>query len=172
MSVAPAAPAQVDWAQSRPTYLDLQSLEAEQGVLGGLLVYNDWLRHCDPRLTPEMFLPVQHQILFGAIRAIIQAGQIADGVSVRAMLAERDQLVSIGGADYLVELLDQAARYTGQISASSRVIVELAIRRDLYHAGVELSDRALNGDPPGDAQSIEPLTDRLISGAQFRSTPP
>lgn len=168
MSAAPAAPAQVDWAQSRPTYLDLQSLEAEQGVLGGLLVYNDWLRHCDPRLTAERFATIRHQVLFRAIRATINAGQIADGVSLRAALAERDQLGSIGGADYLVELLDQAARYTGQISASSRVIVELAIRRDLYHAGVELSDRALNGDPPGDAQSIEPLTDRLISGAQNR----
>lgn len=164
MSAAPAAPAQVDWAQSRPTYLDLQSLEAEQGVLGGLLVYNDWLRHCDPRLTAERFATIRHQILFGAIRATIKSGQIADGVSLRAALAERDQLGSIGGADYLIELMDSAARWTGQISAYSRVIVELALRRDLYQAGVELSERALHGDP----QSTEPLSDRLISDAQSR----
>lgn len=125
-----------------------------------------WLRHCDPRLKASHFATARHQILFGAIRALIKTGLVADGVSLRAQLAERDQLEQIGGANYLIELFEQAARFTGQISASSRVIVELAIRRELYQAGVDLSERALCGDQ--DDSHSEPLTERLISGAQRR----
>lgn len=152
-------------AANRPSYLDLQSREAERALLGGLLTHNHWLRACDSRLSATSFAIAAHQTIFGALSDLIRADRMADGVSISLLLRERGQLEQIGGNAYVIGLFESAALFTGQAVEYAAQIVDLALRRDIYRLGCELSENALQGAPAAAASNAS-LADQLLIGAE------
>ncbi|MFO0951153.1 MAG: replicative DNA helicase [Isosphaeraceae bacterium] len=111
-----------------------QKLEAEQGVLGSILLDNDVLHDVISELNVEDFYRDSHQVIYRAIRDMYDLGKGIDAITLSEELTRRGQFEQIGGADYLGEIIHSVphaanARYYGQIvrqKSVSRQLIESA----------------------------------------------
>lgn len=104
-------------------------LKAEQAVLGALLFDNALLDRM-PLLVGECFFEPVHERLFSVIVRLIRAGRLADGVTLRAMAIRDGALEEIGGAKYLLDLMNNAA-LAHQAIAYAQMLLELRARREI-----------------------------------------
>lgn len=115
------------------------SIEAEQSVLGGLLLSKDsWERVADI-VTPPDFYRTDHRNIFAVMVNLAQSEQPLDVITVADALAELKQLEDIGGLAYLGEL---AATTPGasNIRAYATIVRERAISRQLIMAANDIAD--------------------------------
>ncbi len=118
-----------------------QNIEAEQGVLGGILWDNEVLHDVAMILNVEDFYRDTHQIIFGAIRELYEQGKAIDYITLGDELTRKSQLEKIGGLDTLRQLYDSVphganAKYHAQIihqKAVARRLIESA--NQIIHEG-------------------------------------
>ena len=101
-------------------------IEAEQVVLGVLLIHNTPYRRIAELLAPEHFVWRRHQKIYRCIVDLIDAGMIADPQSVRHRFREEDCLKDVGGSAYLTALASSVVSTIGVPQSAMRI-------RDLYH---------------------------------------
>ena len=80
------------------------NLEAEQALLGAILVNNRALERVSEFLHPELFADPVHGRIFEACARLIDRGQIASPVTLKGMFDQDEALTEVGGAQYLVKL--------------------------------------------------------------------
>ena len=85
------------------------NLAAEAAVLGAILFDNNVYQFIADILTPPDFYAPAHREVYAVAANMIQTGRVADGVTLREYFEHREKLAEIGGAKYLVDLLDAAA---------------------------------------------------------------
>jgi replicative DNA helicase len=111
-----------------------QNLEAEQGVLGSILLDNDVLHDVVGLLDVDHFYRDNHQILYRAIRDLYDLGKAIDAITISDELIRRDQFKAIGGDEFISQILGSVphaanAKYYAQIvrqTAVSRALIESA----------------------------------------------
>jgi replicative DNA helicase len=130
----------------------LHNLDAEQALLGALLFDNTTLGRCGP-LTAEHFYDPVHGRMFEAARVMIRAGRVADGVSLKAKFAQDDGLHQIGGAAYLIKVMEAAAPLSVQATSYAELIVDLARKRRIVAIANEAIAKA-STDTEADAADI------------------
>lgn len=81
-----------------------QSLETEEAVLGAIILEEDAAIQIISILKPEMFYSPAHQHIYSAIYDMVNAGSVADLITLTSELRKRNELESIGGVVYLIEL--------------------------------------------------------------------
>ena len=81
------------------------NLEAEQALLGALLANNKAYERVSEFLAPEHFADPIHGRIFRAIQRRVEAGQLADAVTLRAEFEHSGLLDEVGGPAYLAQLL-------------------------------------------------------------------
>ena len=117
--------------QEEPAYRVLpQNLEAEQGLLGALMLDNSALEKVSDFLRLfHFFIPV-HQRLYEVILKLAERGQVAGPVTLRNYFETDDDHTHVGGTEYLADL---TASVITIINAEDygRTIYELYIRREL-----------------------------------------
>ncbi|MFN3919314.1 MAG: replicative DNA helicase [Methylohalobius sp.] len=119
------------------------SLQAEQSVLGGLMLDpGAWEKIAD-RLNEADFYRKEHRLIFRAIQELIEADSPCDGVTVAEALEKRGALQEVGGMSYLAALVE-ATPSAANITAYAAIVRERAILRQLAHVGVEITDAAFN----------------------------
>jgi replicative DNA helicase len=118
-----------------------QNLEAEQALLGAILVNNDAYRRVAEFLQPEHFAEPVHQRVYAAIRTLIERAQIANPVTLKNLFDQDGALAEIGGAQYLARL---AASVVTIINAADygRQIYDLHLRRQLISIGEDVVNDA------------------------------
>ena len=90
-----------------------QSIEAEQSVLGGLLLDNGaWDRAADV-ITSDDFYRFEHKLIFGAIGALVAASKPADVITVFEQLKNLGHAEEVGRAIPRAVVQQQAAQHTG-----------------------------------------------------------
>jgi replicative DNA helicase len=119
------------------------NIEAEQGLLGAILVNNEAFYRVSDFLNPEHFFEPIHQKVYQTSRDLIRAGKIATPVTLKTFL---DGSIDIGGmtlAQYLARL---AAEATTIINAEDygRTIYDLSIRRALIIVGEDMVNVAFD----------------------------
>nr|WP_301515425.1 replicative DNA helicase [Halomonas sp.] len=117
------------------------SLEAEQSVLGGLMLDNQAWDHISDRLAADDFYRYEHRLVFNVMLHLAEAGQPLDVVTLSEALEARDQLDSVGGLGVLAEL----ARNTpsaSNIRAYADIVRERATLRKLIRAANQIADGA------------------------------
>ena len=120
-----------------------QSIEAEQSVLGGLLLDNGaWDRAADV-VTEADFYRFEHKIIFGAIGALIGASKPADVITVYEHLQMAGKAEDSGGLAYL-NALAQSVPSAANMRRYSEIVRERAILRKLISASDEISTNAFN----------------------------
>ena len=106
------------------------SHEAEQSVIGGLLLDNNALDRIVDILTPDDFYRYDHRLIFEHIRALLDQGKPADIVTVTEALESAGKLNDMGGIAYLGALA-QNTPGSANIRRYAEIIQQKAIMRGL-----------------------------------------
>ena len=136
------------------------SVEAEQAVLGGLLLDNDaWERIAD-LLVEQDFYRRDHRTLFAAIRSLADSGRPFDTVTTADWLEQHGVLESAGGLAYLGELARDTPS-SANIKAYAEIMYERAIRRGLARVGTDIVESAFDRDGQS-ASALLDLAERKV----------
>jgi replicative DNA helicase len=120
-----------------------QSVEAEQSVLGGLLLDNTaWDKVAD-LVTGQDFYRSDHRFIFEHIGQLIEHGKPADALTVAEVLERAGKLAEIGGHTYLGSLALNTPS-AANIRRYAEIVRERAIMRNLASVGTEIADAAYN----------------------------
>src|SRR4029077_8081396 len=122
------------------------NLQAEQALLGALLANNRAYERVSEFLAPEHFADPIHGRIYQAIVRRIEAGQLADAVTLKAEFEHSGVLEGVGGTAYLAQLL---SAMVGIINASeyARTIHDSWLRRQLIDIGETVVNNAFGADP-------------------------
>lgn len=134
-------------------FASLCSPEAEQALLGALMLNNQAFEHVADVVTPEDFTHAAHGKLYAAIGNLIGSGMRADAVTLRET-AERDESLSgIGGVQYLAQLVGAVVTVIGAPSYA-RTIADLARRREIVIAAQDIMADAAEATTDRDAAAV------------------
>ncbi|MCH7889556.1 MAG: replicative DNA helicase [Proteobacteria bacterium] len=126
------------------TYRTLpHNLEAEQALLGAILVNNEVANRVSAFLFPDHFFQPVHGRIYEAALKIVERGQRADPVTLKHYFETDDALADIGGAQYLARLAGSAVTI---INAEDygRTVHDLYLRRELIHLGEDVVNTAFD----------------------------
>jgi len=156
-SAAPAAP-----ATRRPP----ANVEAEQALLGAILINNDAYDRVSDFLRVEHFVEEIHRRIFENAGHLIRAGKLASPITLKTFLGEHDLGGGLTVPQYLARLVAEA---TTVINAHDygRTIHDLSVRRELINIGEDIVNVAF--DAPVDSapkEQIEEAERRLYSIAE------
>jgi replicative DNA helicase len=136
------------------------SLEAEQSVLGGLMLDNLAWDSVADRLVVDDFYRYEHRLIFNVMIGLAEGNRPLDVVTLSEALEGRDQLDTVGGLAYLAEL----ARNTpsaSNIRAYADIVRERATLRKLIRAAGQIADGAFS--PQGrPADELVDEAERLV----------
>ena len=128
------------------------SVEAEQSVLGGLLLENEALDKIADILSDNDFYRHDHRLIFQHISKLIEHNKPADIVTVAESLESTAELSGVGGLAYLGALA-QNTPTAANIRRYAEIVRERAVMRKLVEVGSGIADSAFN--PQGrDAQQL------------------
>ena len=145
------------------TYREAPSnIEAEQALLGALLVNNDALGHIGDQLKPEHFYEPLHTRIFDAIQKFHDKGLIANPVTLKHYFDQDAALTDLGGGSYLAKLAAMAVTVIN-IADYSQAIYDLALKRQLIGIGEGMVNTAYQHqiDTPA-IQQIEDAEQKLF----------
>lgn len=128
------------------------SVEAEQSVIGGLLLENEALDKIGDVLNPSDFYRHDHRLIFEHISKLIEHNKPADVVTVAESLENSAELSGIGGIAYLGALA-QNTPTAANIRRYAEIVHERAVMRKLVEVGSDIAESAYH--PQGrDAQQL------------------
>nr|WP_314488355.1 replicative DNA helicase [uncultured Kingella sp.] len=150
----PNSPVPDNDSEIRNLALPPHSIEAEQSMLGGLLLENSAYERVADVLTDDDFYRHEHKLIYRAISTLINENRPADIITVQEVLERNDQLSHAGGFEYLLTLA-QSTPSAANIRRYAEIVRERSIIRQLAEIGTEIARNAYN--PQG--KSAEQLLD-------------
>ena len=152
---------------AEPTYrAPPHNIEAEQALLGAILVNNEAFYRVSDFLEPKHFLEGIHQRIFEITGGLIRAGKLATPVTLKTFLPSDLDIAGLTVNQYLARL---AAEATTIINAEDygRTIYDLSIRRDLITIGEDMVNLAYEAPVDATPQShIEDAERKLFELAE------
>ncbi|HEV8598464.1 MAG TPA: replicative DNA helicase [Gemmatimonadales bacterium] len=120
------------------------SPEAEQAVLGAMLLDQDAALRAAELLDYGMFYREAHRRLFRAMVALTEQRIVIDHITLRDELLRRNELEAAGGIEYLAELVDVVAT-PANLEHHARILREKSILRRLIEASTGIIQQAYDG---------------------------
>ncbi|MGD9496623.1 MAG: replicative DNA helicase [Armatimonadota bacterium] len=145
-----------------------QDLEAEQATLGAMLIDPEAVSRALAIVSEEDFYREAHREILSAIRAVEEAGDPVDVVTVGAELRRRERLAAVGGAEYLTALIGEVPT-SAHVVRYATIVHDKAMLRRLIKAGADI--QAIAYDNPNDVQTaLSTAEEHIFRIAQERST--
>ena len=119
------------------------NLEAEQALLGAILVNNEAFYRVSDFLEPEHFYEGLHRQIYETAAQLIRVGKVATPITLKTFLPADEQVGEITVSQYLVRLATQATTIINAVDYG-RSIYDLAIRRSLIGIGEDLVNVAFD----------------------------
>jgi replicative DNA helicase len=161
-----AAPEQYD-LQTAALKVPPHSIEAEQAVLGGLMLDNDaWERVLD-LVSDGDFYRHDHRLIFRAITKLADHNQPFDVVTLSEMLDKEGQTAQTGGLAYLGELAKNTPS-VANIKAYAQIVRERATLRQLIGISSEVADSAFNPQGRNAAEILDEAERKIFQIAEAR----
>ena len=135
--------------------------EAEQSVLGAVMLDKSALYEVLEVLKPEDFYSEVHREIFDAVRDINRRMEPVDSVTVKAELQRRKKLSMVGGPAYIASLSAEVPSTANAVSYA-RIIREKSILRSLIHASAEIMDRSFS-DKTDAEQVLDEAEQEILS---------
>jgi len=135
------------------------NLEAEQALLGSILVNNDILDEISNFVNPQIFYDPSHMKIFEVIQHLNNKGMIANPITLKNFFEKENILSEVGGTEYLVKL----TRFSGstkQANDYAKIIHEMYLRRELILISNQLNSDTLN------AHSKEQNAENIIENTE------
>lgn len=128
------------------------NLEAEQSVLGSILLDASCMEEVIQHLKAESFYLPQHRAIFGAMLSMYTSSQAQiDPVLIADVLAKEGHYDEAGGRDYLLQLANSVPS-TANVVNYAKIVKEQFYLRSLIRVAREITDQAVSGE--GDASAI------------------
>lgn len=143
------------------------SVDAEQAVLGGLMLDNSEWDNIGDVLLPEDFYRAEHQLIFGIMIRQSEASSPIDVVTLVEALNSHNQLEEAGGLDYLSELAHNAPG-TANILAYADIIRERAVLRRLISVANTIADTGYNTGGRKAAEILDAAEQQVFNIADER----
>ncbi|MEP7287443.1 MAG: replicative DNA helicase [Chloroflexota bacterium] len=125
-----------------PDQLAPHSVEAEEAVLGSVLINPDAILEVAAFLQASDFFIVRNAWVWDAITAIHERSEAVDNLTVIQELRSRDQLDSIGGPSYITHLINNTPTHI-HAETYGRIVERAAIRRRLLASATRIGQLAL-----------------------------
>ena len=136
------------------------NLDAEQGLLGALLIDNRSLEKISDYLRPLHFFMPAHQRIYESIMTVVDRGQTASPVTLKNYFEKDEDLADVGGAEYLADLAASVVSVVN-VEDYARAIYDLHMRRELISLGEEVVNDSYN-------HSLELDSNNTIEKAEAR----
>ncbi len=131
--------------QSINEKLPPQNIEAEQSVLGCLMIDKEAITKVADFLTPDDFYRSAHQKIYAAVLDLYTKHEPIDIVSVTNRLKEKKQLSEVGGASYLASLINMVPT-SSHVVMYAKIVQQKRILRDLISTSYEIGEMAWKED--------------------------
>ncbi len=121
------------------------NIEAEQALLGSVLVNNDIIDEVSTIINPLSFYDPAHIKIYEVIENLNNKGMIANPITLKNYFEKDNMLNEVGGTEYLVKL----TRFSGSSKQAidyAKIIHEMYLRRELVLISDKLSDETLNAN--------------------------
>lgn len=141
------------------------NLEAEQGVLGSMLLDRDAIARTVEILRPDDFYRDAHRVIFTAMIELFERGEPVDLITVTNRLAELGKLDDIGGATYLASL-PNVVPTAANVDFYAGIVLEKAMLRSLINAGTRIA--ALGYEGADDVAALIDEAEKLVFGIASR----
>ena len=137
------------------------NMEAEQALLGAILEDNRIVENFSDYLRPANFFVPVHQRIYDAILKIIDRGQNADTVTLKAYFEKDADLKDVGGAGYISDL---ASSVISIINANNyaQIIYDQYIRRELIAIGRDVVNEAFEQDIDTDSDTCLQMAEKRL----------
>jgi replicative DNA helicase len=135
------------------------NLEAEQALLGSILVNNDIIDEVSTIVNSSIFYDPAHIKIYEVIESLNNKGMIANPITLKNFFEKDNMLNEVGGTEYLVKL----TRFSGSAKQAidyAKIIHEMYLRRELVLISDKLSSDTLN------AASHEQNAEDIIEGTE------
>lgn len=119
------------------------SIEAEQAVLGGLMLSNGGFEAIASLISEKDFFASDHQLIFQTMRQLNIEQKPLDIITLSETLQNNRQLDQIGGSTYLVELSNNTPS-SANINAYAQIVLERSIIRQLITAASDIVKKGYN----------------------------
>lgn len=144
------------------------SEEAEQAVLGAMLLDQDAALLATELVVDEMFHREGHRRLFRAMVSLVERRTVIDPVTLREELGRRGELDAVGGADYLADLVD-AVPTAANLEYHARIVKDKAILRRLIETSTGIITEAYDGRATA-SDLLDKAESRIFQISQERGT--
>lgn len=122
------------------------SIEAEQSVIGGLLLDNKKIDDVSEVIAPGDFYNIDHQAIFGSMVIMANTSRDVDVITLAEQMSADGTLEQIGGIGYLVEIANNTPS-AANILSYARIIADRAMERKISEAGQRIFEL---GESDGD----------------------
>jgi replicative DNA helicase len=136
-----------------------QNIEAEQSILGGILIENKAINKVMEILTDDDFYRDAHRKIYNAIINLSERDEPADLITLTNELRKMDQLDSIGGASYLASIIDSVPT-AANIEYYAKIVKEKSILRRLIQTSTEIITQSY--EDQGDVEGFLDEAERAI----------
>ena len=150
-----------------PLTIPPQSIQAEQSVLGGLMLDNQTWDLIADRIIEEDFYRKDHRLIFRSIRELADKEEPFDVVTLSEVLRKTDDLDEAGGLAYLGTLAKETPS-AANIGSYADIVRERSILRQLVHVGTEISNSAFNTDGKTTIDLLEQAEQKVFQIAEQR----
>ena len=122
-------------------------INAEQAVLGSLLVDGECIYSISDKIKPEDFCAAENQWMYEACEAVVERGEGINQITIARELAARNKLEECGGASYLSHLI---ANTPSSVSVKdyAQIVRNLAVQRRAISLGTQISEQGYNEPDP------------------------
>lgn len=154
---------------SEPRQLSVppHSRDAEQAVLGGLMLDSEsWFEVADLLLAEDFYFP-EHRQIFEAMLEQDKESKPIDTLALADVLISRGKLEAAGGADYLGDLSENA-RGTANLRHYAEIVHDRAVLRKLISAGNKIIDNCFNTEGAPVADILDQAEQRIFGIANER----
>ena len=163
----------VNWGSGSSTLKNLKvpphSLEAEQAVLGGVMLDNDaWFNVLEITAGSDFYRP-QHQIIFEAMGYLAEDNEPLDVVTVSTRLQHSGLLEKAGGAIYLAEIAENTPG-ASNVVAYAKIVRERSTLRQLLGAANRIAESAFNPDGRPTADLVDTAEQEIFRISEGRMT--
>lgn len=138
------------------------SLEAEQSVIGGLLLDNErWDDVCD-KVAGSDFYTHEHRLIFSGIKKLLESHKPVDLVILSEHLESHDSLDKIGGFAYLADLAKNTPS-AANIVAYANIVKEKALRRNILSVTNQIADSVYESSSSSPEEIIDNLESKVLA---------
>jgi replicative DNA helicase len=138
------------------------SIDAEQSVLGGLMLDNRAWDQVADRLSADDFYRNEHRLIFRAMSRLLEQSKPIDVLTVSETLRELNELEQAGGEVFLFELANNTPS-AANISAYADIVRERSVLRQLIFAAGDIADNAFNSQGRSIVELLDAAEQRVFA---------